>query len=164
LGATFVVTSSLTKVYGLSGIRCGWVLAEPALAERIWRLVDLFYGIPAHAAELLSVVALEHMEAVTARARAILEPNRRILNDFLRSRDDLEWLEHDHGTVAFPRLRSGSAERLVALLREKYETSVVPGSFFGMPEHFRIGIGGDGVELEAGLERLGRALDELRCT
>ncbi|HEX2094921.1 MAG TPA: pyridoxal phosphate-dependent aminotransferase, partial [Longimicrobiaceae bacterium] len=132
LGDPFVVTSSLTKVYGLSGIRCGWILAEPGLAERIWRLVDLFYGIPAHPAERLGVVALAHMDRIAARARGILKPNRRMLNDFLRSRDDLEWLEHDHGTIAFPRLRSGDAGRLVALLRERYETSVVPGSFFGM--------------------------------
>jgi hypothetical protein len=46
------------------------------------------------------------------------------------------------------------------LLREKYETTVVPGSFFEMPRHFRIGIGGDTVNLRAGLERLSSALDE----
>jgi aspartate/methionine/tyrosine aminotransferase len=164
LGGHFVVTSSLTKVYGLSGIRCGWILAEPALAERIWRLTDLFYSVPAHPAELLGVVALEHLDRIAARARGILEPNRRLLNAFLRSRDDLEWLEHDFGTVAFPRLRSGDAGRFCGLLRERYETSVVPGGFFGMPDHFRIGVGGDGAALEAGLERIGAALDELRRT
>src|ERR1051325_526801 len=42
---TFVVTNSLTKAYGLSGIRCGWVLAEPKLARRIWRIMDLYDGI-----------------------------------------------------------------------------------------------------------------------
>jgi aspartate/methionine/tyrosine aminotransferase len=46
-------------------------------------------------------------------------------------------------------------------LREKYETSIVPGSFFEMPEHFRIGIAGDSEVLESGLERLAAALDEL---
>jgi len=47
------------------------------------------------------------------------------------------------------------------LLREKYETTVVPGDFFEMPAHFRVGIGGDSEDLEKGLERLGAALDEL---
>ena len=42
LGDHFVVTSSLTKAYGLSGLRCGWILAEPELAQRMWRLNDLF--------------------------------------------------------------------------------------------------------------------------
>jgi hypothetical protein len=45
-------------------------------------------------------------------------------------------------------------------LRENYETSVVPGKFFEMPRHFRLGIGGETEELRAGLERLGAALDE----
>jgi len=50
---------------------------------------------------------------------------------------------------------------LCRILREKYETSVVPGNFFEMPEHFRIGISGDTNQLNAGLERLGKALDEI---
>jgi hypothetical protein len=51
-------------------------------------------------------------------------------------------------------------ESFLALLRDKYETTVVPGSFFEMPEHFRIGIGGASDELRAGLDRLDAALDE----
>ena len=42
LGDQFVVTSSLTKAYGLSGVRCGWILAERELAKRMWRINDLF--------------------------------------------------------------------------------------------------------------------------
>jgi aspartate/methionine/tyrosine aminotransferase len=49
---------------------------------------------------------------------------------------------------------------LCELLREKYETSVVPGRFFEMPAHFRVGLGGDSETLAEGLERLGGALDE----
>ena len=161
LGPEFVVTSSLTKVYGLSGLRCGWVLAEPDLAERLWRLNDLFGVVPAHPAERLSVVALENLERIAARSRALLDENRRLLNSFLRSRDDLEYAEHDFGTISFPRLRAGDADSFCALLAEKYETTVVPGRFFGMPEHIRIGIGGDTDALRAGLERLSAALDEI---
>ena len=80
---------------------------------------------------------------------------------FLDSRDDLETLRPEFGTVVAPRLKHGSVERLCALLREKYETSVVPGHFFEMPEHFRIGIPCDTAMLAAGLERLGAALDEM---
>src|SRR5437763_1539860 len=42
LGPEFVVTSSLTKGYGLSGLRCGWILVEPELAEKIRQLDDIF--------------------------------------------------------------------------------------------------------------------------
>jgi aspartate/methionine/tyrosine aminotransferase len=54
----------------------------------------------------------------------------------------------------------GDPELFFKLLREKYETTVVPGTFFEMPQHFRIGIGGDTAGLRAGLERLGAALDD----
>jgi histidinol-phosphate/aromatic aminotransferase/cobyric acid decarboxylase-like protein len=50
LGERFVCTSSLTKCYGLSGLRCGWILAAPALAERMWRLNELFAVAQAHQA------------------------------------------------------------------------------------------------------------------
>src|SRR6185436_17764265 len=83
LGPEFVVTSSLTKVYGLSGLRCGWILAEPDLARAMWRLNDLFASIPAHPAELLSVVALEHLEQIRQRARKIVEADRALLREFL---------------------------------------------------------------------------------
>lgn len=164
LGGRFVVTNSLTKIYGLSGLRCGWVLAEPELAARMWRLNDLFGVIPAHAAELLSVVAIENLPRVAARSEALLEENRRLLNSFLRTREDLEYRELEFGTVSFPRLRGGGdARALCELLAEKYETAVVPGAFFGMPEHVRIGVGGETAALAGGLERLGDALDELRA-
>lgn len=161
LGPNFIVTSSLTKAFGLSGLRCGWILAPAALAERMWRLNDLFGVIPAHPAELLSVVALDHLHEIAAYARARLDANRPVLMRFLDSRRDLLAIRPNDGTVVFPQFAGGRVDALCQLLREKYETSVVPGRFFEMPEHFRIGIGGKTELLEEGLKRLGQALDEL---
>ena len=161
LGDQFIVTSSLTKVYGLSGLRCGWIIAEPRLAERIWYLNDVFGNIPAHMAELASVIALGELPRILKHVRARLDINRAILWKFLDAREDLEVFKPPFGTVVFPRLKLGSVDRLCDLLRAKYETTVVPGRFFDMPDHFRIGIGGDPEPLEEGLKRLGHALDEL---
>ena len=161
LGSEFVVTGSLTKAYGLNGLRCGWILAEPELARKIWRLHDLFAVIPAHAAERLSVVALERLNRIAERARSLLERNRALLDHFLDSRNDLQAARPEFGTVMFPRWLGGNAERLCAHLRDKYETSVAPGRFFGMPDHFRIGMGGETGVLKAGLERLAAALGDL---
>jgi aspartate/methionine/tyrosine aminotransferase len=85
------------------------------------------------------------------------------LNEFLDTREDLEVVRPEFGTVMFPRVRHGTSEQLCRLLREKYETSVVPGKFFGMPQHFRIGLGGDAEMTKEGLRRLAQALDELRA-
>ncbi|HMD85710.1 MAG TPA: aminotransferase class I/II-fold pyridoxal phosphate-dependent enzyme [Terriglobia bacterium] len=174
----FIITSSLTKAYGLSGLRCGWALAEPEMARRMWRINDLYGVIPAHAAERLSVIALDNLDRISRRAQALLETNRILLHRFFDSRRDLAVFRPNGGTIAFPRLlaphytepdpREGPAllaptpvDRLCDLLREKYETSVAPGRFFEMPDHFRLGIGGSTEITAEALARLGAALDEL---
>ena len=160
LGETFVVTNSLTKTYGLSGLRCGWILAAPELTRRIWRLNDLFAATAAHPAERMSVMAFDHLTQFRERARALLTANRALLDAFLDARADLECVRPPAGSVVFPRLSRGEPEKFFTLLREKYETSVVPGAFFESPQHFRLGIGGDTVTLKEGLARLAAALDE----
>jgi aspartate/methionine/tyrosine aminotransferase len=161
LGDQFIVTSSLTKVYGLSGLRCGWVVAEPRLAEAMWKLNDLFGVIPAHLAELVSVIALGELARILANVRLRLDRNRAVLHRFLDSRAELDAPRWKYGTIAFPRLVRGDVGRLCDLLREKYDTTVVPGGFFEMPDHFRIGIGGETELLEEGLRRVGLALDDM---
>ena len=156
-----MVTSSLTKAFGLSGLRCGWIVAEPDVAEGIWRLNDLFGVMASHPAERLSVIALQQLDQISALARALLQTNRALVNQFLNSRDDLEAIRPEFGTIVFPRVKQGTTELLIDVLRTKYETSVVPGSFFDMPAHFRLGFAGDTETLAAGLERLGVALDEV---
>jgi aspartate/methionine/tyrosine aminotransferase len=162
LGSEFIVTGSLTKAYGLSGLRCGWAVASPDLVRRMWRLNDLFGVVAAHPAERLSVLALDRLDRLAARARGILETNARTAGAFLAGRSDLECSPVDGGIIAFPRLAHGNVEALCTRLRERYETAVVPGRFFGAPRHLRVAQGSAPATLEAGLERLGRALDETR--
>lgn len=171
-GDHFIVTSSLTKVYGLSGLRCGWIVAEPQLARAMWRVNDLFGVIPAHMAELTSVIALGELDRIRENVRARLDRNRAALHRFFDSRAELDAPRFPFGTIAFPKLLSGSVpphpsggsvDQLCDLLRTKYDTTVVPGKYFEMPDHFRIGIGGDLEPLEEGLRRLGLALDELHA-
>jgi aspartate/methionine/tyrosine aminotransferase len=164
LGPEFVVTNSLTKVYGLSGLRCGWVLAEPELARRMWLLNDLFGVNQAHPAERLSVIALQNFETIRKWSRTLLDWNRHLLNQFLAARRDLEVRPLQFGTVVFPKLLTGSVDKFCELFREKYDGTVVPGSFFEMPDHFRLGIGGESDALAASFERLGAALDEFQRT
>jgi aspartate/methionine/tyrosine aminotransferase len=161
LGPNFIATSSLTKAYGLTGLRCGWIFAAKPLAERMWRLNDLFGVMAPHPVELLSVLALEHLPEIAARAKQLLGTNRALLKEFFKSRRDLLAIWPEAGTIAFPQLTSGHADAFCQLLRDKYETSVVPGRFFEMPEHFRIGVGGETEDVRGGLERMGAALDEL---
>ena len=159
-GEQFVVTSSLTKAYGLSGLRCGWILAEPELAERMWRLNDLFSATPVHIAELLSVLAIEQLDKFAARADAVFEANREAMIASIGQHPALEFSAPKVGTTVFPRLRQGSVAAFCQFLRDSYETSVVPGSYFERPQHFRLGLSADVEMTHEGLSRLARALDE----
>ncbi len=163
LGPNVVATGSLTKAYGLSGLRCGWIVAPREEARRMWRINDLYGATPVHLGERVSVVALDHLDEIAAAAEDRLTRNRELLDRFLSGREDLEVVRPAAGTIVFPRLAYRDAdetERFVSLLRERYETSVVPGRFFEEPRHFRLGIGGASAMVEQGLERLGRALDD----
>lgn len=159
LGPNFVVTSSLTKAYGLSGIRCGWILAHPELVKRMWQVIDFTYGSPVHPAELLAVIALDNLDRIRNRARPLLETNRALVNAFLAKHSELDCQPSRFGTTVFPRLKTGSTDDFVNMLRERYETSVVPGDFFEQPQHFRLGFCGATETVQGGIERLGDALD-----
>ena len=161
LGREFVVTSSLTKGYGLSGLRCGWIFAEPELTEQIRRLTDIFAASDAHLMERLSVLALAQLPKIAKRAKQMLEANRATLNQFFDARGDIEVVRNEFGTTCFPRLREVNVEKLCTLLTEKYETAVVAGRFFESPQHVRIGMCCDPDLFKIGIERVGRAIDEM---
>src|ERR1700728_3008315 len=161
LGPNFIATSSLTKAYGLSGLRCGWIYAAKPLAERMWRLNDLFGVMAAHPAEMLSVIALDNLPKIAARSKKLLETNRELLKNLLGCRKDLLTIRPEAGSIAFPQLASGHADAFCQLLLEKYETSVVRGRFFDSPDHFRVGVGGETEKIREGLSRVAAALDEL---
>jgi aspartate/methionine/tyrosine aminotransferase len=153
-----VVTSSLTKAYGLSGLRCGWILAPAALAERMRRLNDLFAVAPPHVAERMSVLAFDKLATFRARATAILEQNRAAYREILGQHPRLDQVVFDNGTTVFPRLVSGDGSRLFDLLRTGFETTIVPGRFFGRTDHIRVGLGGEPEMTRSGLEHLSSAL------
>ncbi len=158
LGNNVVVTSSLTKVYGVSGLRCGWIFAQPDLARRMWALNNLFAATAVHPSEILSVAAFEHLKIPRERAERVVEADRQSLAEFLDAHDGVSCVRTPFGTTGFLRLKRGGVERFLEKLRADYETSAVPGSFFGAPDHFRIGMGVDHEMFVEGLSRLGQAL------
>ncbi|MEO8432796.1 MAG: pyridoxal phosphate-dependent aminotransferase [Acidobacteriota bacterium] len=153
----FVSTSSLTKAYGLSALRCGWALASPPVAERLRRARDIVDGSGSIPAERLSELALRRLPALRARAARILTANRALWRAFV-GRTGLAVIE-PAGTVAFPRLPDGSDGAAFARrLLEEDGVAVAPGAFFGSPAHFRVAIGGDTARLEEGLAAIARRL------
>src|SRR6267154_1764285 len=163
LGPEFIATASLTKGYGLSGLRCGWIMAEPDMAQRMRLLHDVFGAVGPQPSERLSVVALAKLPKFIERAKKILETNRAVLNDFLDTREELQAVRTERGTTSFPRLLKGRVDDLSNSLQQKYDTAIVPGRFFESPQHFRIGMCAEPELFREGVQRLGAALDELRA-
>ncbi len=161
LGPEFITTSSLTKGYGLSGLRCGRILATPDVAQQMRLLHDVFGAVGPQPSERLSVVALANLPRITERAKRILESNRAVLNDFLASREELQVVRTESGTTSFPLLLKGKVDDLYTLLHEKYDTAIVPGRFFESPQHFRIGMCAEPELFNEGVKRLGAALDDI---
>src|SRR5262249_8841376 len=91
LGPQFIATNSLTKSYALSGLRCGWILCEPGLAEKMRRLNDLFGAVGSMPSDALSLTAFRQLGSLLSRTRSLIEPSGKLVHKFLLEHDD--WLE-----------------------------------------------------------------------
>ncbi len=159
LGDHFIVTTSLTKAYGLSGLRCGWILAQPELARAMWHINDLHGVNAAYPAELLSVIAMRHLREIGEPYEKRLATNRQIAYRWLDERTEMRVARPPIGTTLFPKLWGDNSEAFCNLLRDKYEVGVVPGRFFESPAHFRMFLGAETPVFTEALARIGAALD-----
>lgn len=156
----FISTSSLTKAFGLSGLRAGWIVASSEVADEARRVRDVVDGVGSFPSDTLALLAFQQLDRLEARARAILEPNLEILDRFISGRAELDWVRPSGGNVAFPRMAgTEDTTAMTKRLLTEYGTAVVPGSFFEAPEHFRVAFGCARSTLEAGLDRMGKLWD-----
>jgi aspartate/methionine/tyrosine aminotransferase len=158
LSPRVLATSSMTKVFGLDGLRLGWVLAEPEIAERVRRLNDLFSVNTAHLSERIAARALDRAGDLLAESNALLARNIELVDAFVRSHDDLSWAKPRAGTVGFVHAVETDVDRFVDRLHAEFEVAVVPGRFFGAPDHFRVSFGLATDDLRSALDRVSRAL------
>lgn len=157
-GDRFISTSSLTKAYGLVDLRCGWAITSSAVAARMRAARAVI--APARPPRAIALRAFADLAALADRARRIVAGNRARLEQALRDRADLAWTTPAGGTVAFPRLSQvADVDRFVDRLLVERHTAVVPGRFFGHPQHVRIAFGMAADELRAGLDAFTAALD-----
>lgn len=162
LGDQFITTSSLTKAYGLSGLRCGWILCEPELAARMQRLNDLFGAVGSMPSDSLALAAFRQLDLLLERTRAILEPNQYLVRNFLAAHEEfLDYVLPKHSMIVFPRLKHFDDSQALHDLLRRYETSIVPGKYFEDARHFRLGFAVQPADVETGLGYLSQALYQL---
>lgn len=160
LGPAFVATGSLTKTYGLSALRCGWILADAEFCRRVWRMNDLYGNVQPPTMDAMGAAAFDRLPALRNRSRALLEANRRLFTAWSGSRADLSVTLPPWGTTVCVKPLRIDAERLCGILRTVHQVSVVPGRFFEQPDYLRVSLCTEPVTLQEGLDRLSRALDD----
>lgn len=164
LGEPFIVTNSLTKVYGLGGLRLGWALCPRELVCRAQRS---YFSLGVHnpiCAEVFGHLILSRSpvwSGWTGEIKRRIRETTPMVNRFLRERGDLEWVEPAGGVMVFPRIKGFNGRQLAKLLRERYDTFIVPGHFFEDDRHFRLAYGASPPVVRRGLSHLASALDEL---
>jgi aspartate/methionine/tyrosine aminotransferase len=160
-----VVSSGLSKAYGLPGLRIGWLVSNRESAEELWAYKDYTTISASMLSDRLASLALE-----AGRRQRILERTRKILNEQLpilaafvnRHSEHLSWVPPKAGAIAFIRYDWPiNSTRLFERVRDEKSVLIVPGDHFDRDFHIRIGYGYDPKKLEQGLSRLSEFLDEL---
>jgi aspartate/methionine/tyrosine aminotransferase len=160
-----IVTSGLSKAYGLPGLRIGWVVSTPELVEELWGVHDYTTIAPGAISDRLARIALTpaRRERLLARTRGIIRTNYPVLRKWVERRGGrLFHVAPEAGAIAFVRYTHAiNSTRLIERLRDEMGVLVVPGDHFDMDGYLRIGFGGEPVHVAGSLEKIGEMLDSL---
>jgi aspartate/methionine/tyrosine aminotransferase len=159
-----IVTSGLSKAYGLPGLRIGWIVAPPPLVASFWSYHDYVTIAPGALSDRLARVAIApaRRARLLERTRGILRQNLPLIEGWLRSAGGFEWIAPEAGAIVYVRYRHPiNSTTLVTRLREEHGVLVVPGDHFGMDGYLRLGFGEPSEYNRAGLERLSALLASL---
>ena len=161
-----IVTSGLSKAYGIPGVRIGWIVAPPDVVARCWTQHDYLTIGPSKLSDALARVAVEPRvrEHLYGRTRTILNENEPVVEEWVASFGDfLTHIRPAAAAMAFVRYASDEpSEAIAEWLRRNQSTLVVPGSHLGLEGYLRIWTGGKPEFLREGLQRIGVGLDALR--
>jgi len=151
---------TLSKAYGLPGLRVGWCLAAPAVLERMIGVRDYVTLHLSPLVELIASRAIERADLLAGLRLAQARQNLAALSAWMaQHREDVDWVPPRGGVSAFPRLRrTPDVTRLCERLAVEERVLLVPGACFGHPCHARLGFGGPAEQLQQGLSRLSRLL------
>lgn len=152
-----VATGSLSKAYGLQGLRIGWLVAPGDLPESLWARKDYTTIAPGLLTDTLAAVALRDdvRSRLIERTRGIVREGYDVVRRWVDDGEAFDLAGHEAGGVCFPAydLPPDSME-LAERLRREHDVLVVPGAHFELGKYLRIGIGIPAAELEEALGRI----------
>lgn len=160
-----IVTSGLSKAYGLPGLRIGWIVSSPDLVAETWSYHDYTSIGPGALSDFLARTALEPATRarILERTRGILRANLPVTAAWLDAHGDrFSYVPPDAGAIVYARYHDPiNSTLLVDRLRLEKSVLIVPGDHFGMDGYLRIGFGSEVRYLRDGLDRLAALLREL---
>jgi hypothetical protein len=160
-----IVTSGLSKAYGLPGLRVGWIVAPPPLIAALWSYHDYTTISPGAMSDLLARVALEpaRRQRILARTRRMITTNYPIVREWLGEYgDQFRHAPPEAGAIVYVAYKFPiNSTELILKLKDTYSVLIVPGDHFHMDGYFRLGFGSHTDYLRDGLKRLNLLLESL---
>jgi hypothetical protein len=160
-----IVTSGLSKAYGIPGVRIGWLVGPPRLAADCWSQHDYITICPSKLSDRLARVAVESRvrDRCYARTSEILQENVVIADDWVRGfAGRLAWTPPRAGAIGLVKYTSDTPSAAIAeRVRVNQSTLIVPGSYVGIEGHLRVWLGARQDFLQEGLRRIGTELTAL---
>ena len=153
-----IVTNGLSKAYGLPGLRIGWIVAPPEITARLWSYRDYTTIAPGNLSDHIAQLALvpETRAWILARTRQILRTNYPLVAEWLQAHAEMfQFTPPRAGAIVFMRYaRDFNSTALTDKLREEQSVLIVPGDYFGLDHHLRLGYGSPAEYLQTGLKRI----------
>jgi aspartate/methionine/tyrosine aminotransferase len=159
-----VITSGLSKAFGMPGLRVGWAVAPTDVIARIWERHDYTTLTPGAVSDRLTAVAMEpaQRERILARTRGIIRANLPELEGWLLTQPALRYVRPVAGAIAFAEVDLPLPTReIVERIRRDRSALLVPGEMFGIDNGIRFGFGYDIQHTLKGLALAGETLASL---
>jgi len=156
-----IVVNGVSKVYGMTGFRIGWVIAPRKLVEIMINVQAQMTSNPSIVLQSAAEGALTGQQSMVENLRLTFENNRRIILNELKAFSDLKIVEPDGTFYVMPDFRAYGEEstKITQFLLDKALVVTVPGKDFGMEGYIRLSFAGAVKDITEGVERLRWALD-----
>ena len=160
-----IAIGSMSKAYGLPGLRIGWAAAQPELLDRMWARHEYVTISATMLSNKLAALALrpEFRMKLLARTRRYIREGFPVLQGWMERHPGLFSLTPpDASAVAFIRYDLGiNSSELIRRLHEEQSVLIVPGDHFGLDRHVRISFGLPETYLVSALDRIASLIDEV---
>jgi aspartate aminotransferase len=156
-----IVVNGVSKLYGMTGFRIGWVIANRELVEVMTTIQSQTTSCPPAISQAAAEGALTGVQSVVENLRLNIQNNRDVLMHEMRSFTDVRLTRPDGTFYCLPDFRAytRNSVELASFVLKKALVVTVPGKEFGMEGHLRLSYAGAVKDVTEGIKRLKWALD-----